>query len=76
MWRYDADYNICWLQLLDISSTTAGQTAAWFPFVFSFSIGFVCGLVAPHLYRRARSDQPSDMDAVHPIMEQAPADSD
>ncbi len=64
------------LQLLDIPSTTAGQTAAWFPFVFSFSIGFVCGLVAPHLYRRARSDQPSDMDAVHPILEQAPADSD
>jgi hypothetical protein len=46
------------LQLLDISSATAGQTAAWFPFVFSFSIGFVCGVISPHLYRRARSGGP------------------
>lgn len=45
--------------LLDIPSTTAAQTTAWFPFVFSFSIGFVCGFVAPHLYRRARSEDPS-----------------
>jgi hypothetical protein len=53
------------LRLLDIPSTTAGQTAAWFPFVFSFLIGFACGLVAPHVYRHARSDHPSDDDRRH-----------
>jgi hypothetical protein len=44
------------LQLLDIESATAGQTSTWFPFVFSFSIGFVAGFFGPCLYRRARMD--------------------
>lgn len=47
------------LQLLAITSATAAQTSPWFPFVFSFSIGFVSGFVAPHLYRRARGDETS-----------------
>jgi hypothetical protein len=65
------------LQMLDISSATAGQTAAWFPFVFSFSIGFVCGFVAPHLYRQNRIDQPSDhVDTLREVLAQTPADSD
>jgi hypothetical protein len=42
------------LQLLDITSATAAQTWPWFPFIFSFSIGFVSGFVGPYLYRRAR----------------------
>ena len=44
------------LQLLNIESATAGQTWEWFPFAFSFCIGFVAGFVAPYLYRRARLD--------------------
>ena len=54
------------LQLLDISSATAGQTWPWFPFIFSFSIGFVSGFVAPNLYRRARGDEPP---SIHPQSE-------
>jgi hypothetical protein len=46
------------LQLLDIASATAGQTAPWLPFAFSFSIGFLCGFVSPHLYRSARGELP------------------
>lgn len=63
------------LQLLDIPSTTAGQTAPWFPFVFSFTIGFVCGLLAPHLYRRARSELPANRaDNADQTLQQASAD--
>jgi hypothetical protein len=48
---------IC-IQLLDIPSATAAQTGEWFPFVFSFSLGFISGYVAPYLYRRARGEEP------------------
>src|SRR5262249_9588646 len=41
--------------LLDLRVTTASQTPVWFPYVFSFSLGFLAGLVASHLYRRERS---------------------
>lgn len=30
----------------------------WFPFAFSFSLGFVAGAIAPHLYRAARESAP------------------
>lgn len=41
-----------------IPSLTAGQTSAWFPYAFSFVIGFVSGFIAPHLYRRAGGEAP------------------
>ena len=47
------------LQLLDITSATKGNAGPWFPFVFSFSIGFVSGFFAPYLYRRTRNDEQS-----------------
>jgi hypothetical protein len=47
---------IC-LQLLNIPSTTEAQTSPWFPYAFSFSLGFVGGLVAPYLYRRQRGEE-------------------
>ena len=47
---------IC-IHLLDIPSATAAQTPVWFPYVFSFSLGFVAGLVAPYLYRRDRGEE-------------------
>ena len=47
---------IC-IHLLDIPSATAPHTTPWFPFVFSFSLGFVSGFVAPYLYRRQRGEE-------------------
>jgi hypothetical protein len=53
---------IC-IHLLDIPSATAAQTPVWFPYVFSFSLGFVAGLVAPYLYRRDRGEGPQTQTA-------------
>jgi hypothetical protein len=50
------DIFIC-TQLLDIASATKGQAPYWFPFVFSFSLGFTSGFFAPSLYRRARGER-------------------
>lgn len=47
------------LKMLDIESATADQTSGWFPFVFSFSIGFTAGFFGPYLYRRAHMDGPT-----------------
>jgi len=51
------------LKLLDITSATAAQTWPWFPFIFSFSIGFVSGFFGPYLYRRTCgvTEQPPNM---------------
>ncbi len=57
--------------LLDIRSATAAQTPVWFPYIFSFSLGFVGGLVAPHLYRGYRGEEPQTLTA--PGMAVAPA---
>jgi len=57
--------------LLDIRSATAVQTPVWFPYIFSFSLGFVGGLVAPHLYRGYRGEEPQTLTA--PGMAVAPA---
>jgi hypothetical protein len=48
---------IC-IRLLDIQSATAAQTAQWFPFAFSFSLGLIAGFFAPYLYREARHEEP------------------
>ena len=42
--------------LIGIRSATEGQAPHWFPLAFSFSLGFASSLVAPHLYRQARSE--------------------
>jgi hypothetical protein len=48
---------IC-LRLLELPSTTAARTAPWFPFAFSFSLGFIAGVFAPYLYRKQRGEEP------------------
>lgn len=45
-------------QLLGLTPVTKGQAPSWLPLVVSSSLGFVCGFVAPHLYRRARQNEP------------------
>jgi len=45
-------------QLLALVPVTKGQAPSWLPLVVSSSLGFVCGFVAPHLYRRARQNEP------------------
>jgi tetrahydromethanopterin S-methyltransferase subunit E len=45
-------------QLLGLTPATKGQAPSWLPLVVSSSLGFVCGFVAPHLYRRARQNEP------------------
>jgi hypothetical protein len=55
---------IC-IHLLDIPSATRPQTSAWFPYVFSFSLGFIAGFVAPYLYRRKRSEEQQLQEAAH-----------
>ena len=42
--------------LLEITSATKGQAPSWFPFFFSFSLGFASGFFAPAIYRRARGE--------------------
>jgi hypothetical protein len=42
--------------LLEITPATKGQAPSWFPFFFSFSLGFVSGFVAPTIYRQARGE--------------------
>ena len=44
-------------QLLGIAPSTQGRAPVWFPLVFAFSLGFIWGFIAPHLYRNARRDQ-------------------
>ena len=44
---------IC-IHLLALPSATAGQAPPWFPFLFSFGLGFVGGFIGPAIYRRAR----------------------
>jgi hypothetical protein len=60
---------IC-LRMLNMPSATEGQTSSWFPFVFSFSLGFLAGFIAPDLYRRHRSQgaplQPGSL-AIGPV---------
>jgi hypothetical protein len=46
---------IC-IHLLELTPATRGQAPPWFPFAFSFSLGFASGFIAPTLYRRARGD--------------------
>jgi len=57
---------IC-LRLLDIPSSTEAHTSPWFPYAFSFSLGFIAGFVAPYLYRRALSEGPQVRTAAVPI---------
>jgi hypothetical protein len=47
---------IC-IHLLDLPPATKGQIPTWFPFVFSFGLGFTSGFIGPHLYRRARGGE-------------------
>jgi hypothetical protein len=42
---------IC-LHILSMPSATEGRAFSWFPFAFSFSLGFLAGVIAPELYRR------------------------
>jgi hypothetical protein len=54
--------SLIWTRLLNYTAvSTAGNGPSWFPWLFSFTLGFVCGLFAPHIYRRAleeTSDRP------------------
>jgi hypothetical protein len=55
---------IC-IHLLELTPATQGRAPSWFPFAFSFSLGFASGFVAPTVYRRARGDPAAGAPCAH-----------
>ncbi|HXW20351.1 MAG TPA: hypothetical protein VEK35_07610 [Roseiarcus sp.] len=46
---------IC-IHILSLTPATEGRAPDWLPVVVSSTLGFVCGVIGPHLYRRARNE--------------------
>jgi hypothetical protein len=47
---------IC-IHILSLTPATEGRAPDWLPIVVSSGLGFVCGLIGPHLYRQARNEE-------------------
>jgi hypothetical protein len=47
---------IC-IHILSLTPATEGRAPGWLPIAVSSSLGFVCGLFGPYLYRQARNEE-------------------